>query len=111
MNPETARRAEAAQKKEHAKLVELGKELPGWFVYTSSIRPWWRAVPAPPDVKSSYEAIVVRRLKGEVGANTPDELLALAKERYGWDDYCETCPDTFARDCGHRQPEREKSGA
>jgi hypothetical protein len=36
--------------------------------------------------------------------STPQELRAVAGERYGWNDYCQTC-GTLARKCGHRMPE------
>jgi hypothetical protein len=38
---------------------------------------------------------------------TPQALRDAARERYGWDDYCDSC-GILARECGHRQPEREK---
>lgn len=71
---------------------------------------WWSAeqetfcaVPAPPDTNLE----VAKRLPGQVGGWTAADLLELCRERYGWDDTCETC-DVLARDCGHRQPERER---
>jgi hypothetical protein len=88
--------------KEQAWLRRLGGELPGWFVWTSSISPRWRAVPAP----AGTTLADARRLPNRIGAAAPAALRALAQERYGWDDHCESC-GVLARECGHRQPERE----
>lgn len=43
-------------------------------------------------------------LPNRVSAKTPEALRGLAQERYGWDDYCDTC-GVLARVCGHRTPE------
>lgn len=90
--------------KDQAWLQRLAEELPGWFVWTSSIGPRWRAVPAQADTTLAD----ARRLPNRVDAATPAELRDAARLRYGWDDHCESC-GTLARKCGHRQPEREKN--
>ncbi len=86
-------------------LDTLTKRHPGWFfsLAPSTTHPKWCAVPAP----DNATAASVFRLTGEITATTPEALSALVAERYGWHDYCETCGD-LARECGHRQPERER---
>lgn len=84
----------------HTWLVRLDQQLPGWHVWCSSPGPRWNAVPAP--VEASHDEAL--RLPHRVSAATPQELRALCRERYGWDDYCGTCA-VVARECGHRTPE------
>jgi hypothetical protein len=88
--------------KDQAWLRRLSQELPGWFVYTSSVGKKWRTVPAPAGTAMA-EALDMPK---HVYADTPAELRAAAQMRYGWYDHCESC-GTLARECGHRQPERE----
>lgn len=92
--------------RERAWIQRLSDQLPGWFVYTSSIsrEKKWRAVPAP-DGTTLAEA---RTMPKHVYAESPTALRAAARERYGWDDYCESC-GVLARECGHRQPESRQA--
>jgi hypothetical protein len=89
----------------HAWVLRLSAQLPGWHVwYTSGggdPRGWY-AVPAPADANH----VAALALPGRMFAETPAGLRALARERYGWDDTCDSC-GVLARECGHRQPERE----
>lgn len=77
----------------------LGEQLPGWHVWTSGRRQWY-AVPAPADATHAETL----KLPNRIDAVSPIELRSLARERYGWDDYCQSC-GVLARECGHRQPE------
>lgn len=81
-------------------LDHLTRELPGWNVWYSSLKPHWSAVPAPEGTSLS-EALT---MPGLVSAHYPQLLLGLCSERYGWDDYCSTC-GVLARECGHRKDE------
>lgn len=85
-------------------LRRLQEQLPGWTVWRSSPGGWF-AIPGPEGAPPPG----VLNLPGTIQADTPAELRAACRERYGWYDYCETCVGVLARDCGHRQPEREKS--
>jgi hypothetical protein len=91
---------------DQAWIRRLKEQLPGWFVYTSSIgrEKKWRAVPAPAGTTLEQARDMPRHTYNE----TPAGLRAAAQVRYGWDDYCESC-GVLARECGHRQPEREKN--
>lgn len=83
----------------------LQSQLPGWAVWFargSAVSVQWHAAPAAPGT----HPVDYWWLPNQVGAATPQELRALARDRYGWDDHCETC-GVLARECGHRQPERE----
>lgn len=93
-------RLSAAQRR----LADVAAQLPGWKVWTChpSTRPW-NAVPAP--AGTGIAAAV--RLPGRIQANNPATLIALCSERYGWNDYCDTC-GLRARYCGHRQPESKE---
>ncbi len=83
-------------------LAAVQADLPGWHVwYTTGSTVGWYAVPAPADTPHD-EALFLPNQLGPVA--TPQALLALAQERYGWDDYCKTCA-VLARECGHRQDE------
>ncbi len=92
-------------------LSRLSVQLEGWYVwYTSGPPRGWHAVPAP----KPYPVPIDPRpdwylhLRNRIGPfATPQLLRAAARERYGWDDYCATC-GVLARDCGHRQPERDE---
>ncbi len=83
----------------------LTQQLPGWHVWYASSgglsgRGWY-AVPAPAD-SSHVRAL---GLPGRVGpVSSPQELRATCRQRYGWDDTCESC-GVLARACGHRTPE------
>lgn len=86
----------------------LGEELLGWHVWYSGSggatgRGWW-AVPAPADAEHA-DALT---LPNRIWAATPADLRTLAQQRYGWDDDCQSC-GVLARECGHRQPEHEKT--
>lgn len=83
---------------------ELRAQLPGWHVWVTVDGPSWSAVPA----REGTELAAAVTMPGRVTAGSTAELLTLAQERYGWHDYCETC-GVPARECGHRQPERETS--
>jgi hypothetical protein len=90
-------------------LNRLGNELPGWKVWRSDSAPgWngpvWHAVPAPVGTDVATAACLANR----VDADNPIGLRRLARERYAWNDHCESC-GVLARECGHRQPEREKT--
>lgn len=88
---------------DQAWLRRLGQELPGWHVWTTSLtRRRWCAVPAPAGTTLADAG----QLPNRIDAATPAELRDAARLRYGWDDHCESC-GTLARECGHRQPERE----
>jgi hypothetical protein len=80
-------------------LGRLAGQLPGWHVWRSSPGGWF-AVPAPADM--THDGAL--RLPNRVNAATPTALRTLCRERYGWDDYCESC-GVLARKCGHRSPE------
>lgn len=84
----------------------LSGQLPGWHVwYTSGggIGRGWYAVPAPDGIDHA----AALALPDRVGPyRRPQELRTVVGDRYGWDDYCESCGQ-LARECGHRQPERE----
>lgn len=83
----------------------LKAQLSGWHVWTtggSLVGERWNAVPAP----TGTTLIDACRMSGRISAETPAALRALAQERYGWHDACESC-GVPARECGHRQPERE----
>jgi hypothetical protein len=86
----------------------LRHQLPGWHVWYSSpgLVPGerWNAVPASADATMDQAL----HLPGRISARTPAELRALCRERYGWDDHCDTC-GVLARDCGHRTPERKQA--
>lgn len=94
--------------KERTWLRRLDEELSGWHVWYSSsggtTGRGWRAVPAPAAVEHA-DALT---LPGRIWAATPADLRTLVRQRYGWDDDCQSC-GVLARECGHRQPEREKS--
>jgi hypothetical protein len=84
----------------------LSGQLPGWHVwYTSGggMGRGWYAVPAPDGVD---HADALKLPTGIGPYSTPQELRADAQDRYGWHDYCESC-GVLARECGHRQPDRE----
>lgn len=84
----------------------LNAELPGWHIwYTSggSTGRGWYAVPAPDDADHTATLTLPARI-GPYHA--PQGLRADAHDRYGWSDTCESC-GVLARECGHRQPERE----
>jgi hypothetical protein len=80
----------------------LGEQLPGWHVWTSGRR--WYAVPAPAGVTHTEALELPNRIDGA----SPAQLRDLARERYGWDDTCQSC-GVLARQCGHRQPEHPLS--
>jgi hypothetical protein len=84
-------------------LTRLSAQLPGWVVwYTSPPGRGWHAVPAP----AGMAVRDARQLPHRLGpCETPQELRTLARERYGWDDCCESCVGMLARECGHRRPE------
>jgi hypothetical protein len=80
----------------------LQAQLPGWHVWRSGTPArGWYAVPAPPGTGHT-EALGLPHRLGPY--REPQELRAVCRQRYGWDDYCQTC-GILARDCGHRQPE------
>lgn len=85
-------------------LRRLVRDLPGWHVWysTPAITPGlrWNAVPAAAD--ATHDAAI--QLPNRIAARTPQELRSVARDRYGWHDYCATC-GVPARECGHRQPE------
>lgn len=83
----------------------LRDQLPGWFIWFSTPGLTWHAAPAP-DGTTLAEA---RSLPNRIDAATPTELHTAVQLRYGYYDYCESC-GVLARECGHRQPEREKKG-
>lgn len=84
----------------------LREQLPGWkvWVIAGPVGRGWRAVPAP----ASTPMVEAIHMDHRVSADTPHELRTLCRERYGWDDTCETCGTSW-RECGHRQPERDRS--
>jgi hypothetical protein len=89
-------------------LRRLSAQLPGWHVWYSGAgglpgTSGWCAVPAPPETQHT-QALSLPNKAGPFP--TPQLLRAACKERYGWDDHCESCGRP-ARECGHRQPERE----
>lgn len=83
----------------------LGAQLPGWHVWYGGVPgAGWYAAPGPSE-DTHVEAI---RRPHRIGPYpTPQALREDARERYGWYEYCETC-GVPARECGHRQPERQK---
>lgn len=85
-------------------LSRLAAQLPGWHVWYCSpgITPGhrWNATPAPADANHAE----VLRMPNRISAAIPQELRTLCRDRYGWDDHCETC-GVLARECGHRTPE------
>lgn len=88
-------------------IKRLREQLPGWVIFRSGgslVGVKWHAAPAPSGTPG-HEGF---QLPNRVSASTPAELRALARERYGWDDTCESC-GVLARECGHRQPECEKT--
>lgn len=87
--------------KYEAWLHRLIRQLNGWHVWYSSTAPRWNAVPAAEHVDHT----AALSLPNRISASTPQQLRALAGERYGWHDYCGSC-GVLARECGHRQPER-----
>lgn len=88
-------------------LRRLSDQLPGWHVwYTGgggNLGRGWCAVPAPDDAGHA-DALALPNRIGPY--RTPQELRSDARDRYGWDDHCESC-GVLARECGHRQPDRE----
>lgn len=87
-------------------LRRLNEQLSGWHVwYTSGggTGRGWYAVPAPDDIDHTATLTLPARIGPY---RTPQGLRADAHDRYGWDDTCESC-GVLARECGHRQPERE----
>lgn len=85
-------------------VAELNAKLHGWRVWHSGFQRLWSAVPAPTGTKLRE----VYELPNRVTASTPQELLLVCQERYGWYDTCDSC-GMLARDCGHRRPEGDKS--
>jgi hypothetical protein len=91
---------------ETAWLTRLRRDLEGWRVWRTGgslvggVK--WNAAPCAIDAPSGYS-----NLPNRITADTPQELRQLARERYGWYDTCESC-GVLARECGHRQPERER---
>jgi hypothetical protein len=83
-------------------LHRLTEQFPGWHVWIIGSN--WRAVPAPATA-TLLDAI---DLPKRISADTPQQLRELMSERYGWDDYCETCC-ALARMCGHRRPETRQA--
>lgn len=81
-------------------LVRLARQLPGWKVWVASGPEYWRAAPAPDGLPLTD----AHKLPNQLTARTPQLLRELARERYGWNDTCDTC-GVLARSCGHRQPE------
>lgn len=92
--------------RERAWLSRLDEELPGWLVWRAGGTlvggTQWNAAPAPAGTPRTDHP----KLANRITAETPAKLRTLARERYGWDDTCESC-GVLARECGHRQPERE----
>lgn len=88
--------------------TRLAEQLPGWHVwYSSGPGSGWYAVPAPAEPDDRRPGWYLH-LPNRIGpADTPQLLRAAARQRYGWDDTCATC-GVLARDCGHRQPERDQ---
>lgn len=82
--------------------LRLHDQLPGWAIRWTDDPRAWHAAPAPRRTPRDE----LPRLPNRIDAATPRELRALARERYGWDDHCGSC-GVLARECGHRQPERE----
>jgi hypothetical protein len=86
-------------------LDRLNGELHGWLVWRTGgtqVGVKWNAAPAAAGTPlTDYPA-----LPNRITADTPAQLRSLARERYGWYDTCESC-GVPARECGHRQPERE----
>jgi hypothetical protein len=84
----------------------LTAQLLGWHVWRSGSggivgTSGWYAVPAPPDMTLAE----ARLLPGRLGPYlTPQLLRAACRQRYGWDEDCQSCGG-LARECGHRSPE------
>lgn len=88
--------------------ASIEARFPGWHVWYSSGPPrGWYAVPAP-DETTHTEALDLPNRTGPYVA--PSDLTVAVRERYGWHDHCDTC-GVLARECGHRQPERDKRPA
>jgi hypothetical protein len=83
----------------------LQMQLPGWRVWHASPpAAGWYAVPAP----DGTPLVDLNGMPNRIGPFAkPQDLRMAAHERYGWNDTCETC-GVLARECGHRQPEREQ---
>lgn len=89
-------------------LDRIAGQLTGWWVWHSSAG--WQAVPAPKPrpVPIDPRPDWYMHLPNRIGPYaTPQQLRTECKARYGWDDWCDTC-GILARDCGHRQPERDE---
>lgn len=97
--------------KDRTWLRRLGEEFPGWIAWTTEgwkptdAKGNWMAAPAPPGTPDTDVYLLADR----VSAATPAELRTLMRERYGWDDHCQSC-GVLSRECGHRQPERDPRG-
>jgi len=90
---------------DEAWLKRLDEQIHGWLVWRTGgplVGVRWHAAPAPADTPGTGYSL----LQNRITADTPAELRRLARERYGWYDHCESC-GVLARECGHRQPERE----
>lgn len=92
--------------KVETRLRRLHAQHPGWLFFHTTTGPGparWTAAPY------AYRVDYVNAdFRGIIAAATPDELRRMVRDRYGWYDHCETC-GVLARECGHRQPEQEKS--
>lgn len=80
----------------------LEAEFPGWKFWRSSPG-GWNAVPAPDDADLAQITRMPNRVN--VPGRHAGALRPLVRERYGWHDYCQSCPGMLARECGHRCPE------
>jgi hypothetical protein len=88
-------------------LSRLSNQLSGWHVWYmgsgGNFGRGWYAVPAPAGIGHT-DALALSNRIGPY--RTPQELRTIICERYGWGDHCESC-GVLARECGHRQPDRE----
>jgi hypothetical protein len=86
-------------------LRRLNAQLPGWTVWYSSgslAGSGYFTAPAPGDLPKGTNRLGLANRLGPY--RDPKVLRAEARERYGWDDHCDTC-GVLARDCGHHRPE------
>lgn len=88
-------------------LSRLRRELPGWWAWRANAG-WYAAPSAPPPAPADRTYGWYLKLPNRIGPYpTPQLLRAACRERYGWNEHCATC-GVLARDCGHRQPERDE---
>lgn len=86
-------------------LARLKEQLPGWHVWYmgggGNLGRGYCATPAPADINHT-DALYLPNRVGPV--KNPKLLREMCRERYGWDETCESCNE-LARECGHRMPE------